>query len=378
MKTTFRILLLFALSVASGCKEQQEVERILTVDAGHLSNQEISIYDIFEDVELICLDSSHPISNTVYTGGSYLACSDSCFYVLDEKTFAVSAFDDMGHELFYSSKVGRGTGEFTMARYVHYNDEENLIEILNPMGRIYRYTPDSLNHVSTHIYNGLLATHQYYRQGNDYVLYSHSQEDKMRRWNLITEEMESFDYKPQEYLRHYVAPQYPFFEIDGQPCFFRNYDGLIYSVDIGNNRLKPYIAWDFGKYQCRLKDIPIYDNAREYYDFILGYSQGKVSPFFGMISSGDVLLANMVHKGRTHVVYYDLGNDKSFFFEMTKEGMKLLMDCASDKFMYKFVDGEHLHEYVNREILNEESKRAYDKVLQEDKSAMIKYTLRDV
>lgn len=53
--------LLFALSVVFGCKEQQEVERILTVDAGHLSDQEISIYDIFEDVELVCLDSSHPI-----------------------------------------------------------------------------------------------------------------------------------------------------------------------------------------------------------------------------------------------------------------------------------------------------------------------------
>lgn len=107
------------------------------------------------------------------------------------------------------------------------------------------------------------------------VMNSHRQEDKMRRWNIITEEMVSFDYKPQEYLRHYIAPQYP-------------------------------------------------------------------------------------------------------FFEMTKEGMKLLMDYASDKFMYKFVDGEHLHEYVNMEILNEESKRAYDKVLQEDKSAIIKYALRDV
>ena len=76
----------------------------------------------------------------------------------------------MGHELFYSSKVGRGTGEFTM----------DFCRQINIIGK---------------------------------VMNSHRQEDKMRRWNIITEEMVSFDYKPQEYLRHYIAPQYPFFEM---------------------------------------------------------------------------------------------------------------------------------------------------------------------
>ena len=60
-----------------------------------------------------------------------------------------------------------------MADQIYYNKDLDLIEILNPMGRIFRYTPDSLKFVSEVNYmgKGLLATHNYAQKGGAYIFY---------------------------------------------------------------------------------------------------------------------------------------------------------------------------------------------------------------
>ena len=364
------------LFVYLGCirpaeKEQQVIE--VDVEAAYAKTP--SITDMFSKVELIKLDGSQPISNTVYTGGANMSCSEECIYLLDERTRKIHMYDKSGREVLADDKVGRGPGEFTMAYQIAYDPVSDVGEVLNPIGRILRYTSDSLKHIETLKFKGLLATHSFCRNKDGYLLYSHSEQDQLWCMKPSDTEIQSFDYHTEEYLAHYLMPQHPFFFIGDRPCFFRNYDGLIYTFDLQNHELVPYIRWDFGKYQCELKDIPVYKSAREYRSFINEYSKDKLSPFIDMSSSDNILLVNVVFKGKSHTLFYDFKSDRCFFFEKTKEDMKLLCGFFDGDVMYKYVDGHYLSEYVNRGVLDKDSQSIYDDVISNDGSAVIKYHL---
>ena len=253
------------------CTHSNEDIKTLKVDVDtSLSDGKVSIYDIFSKVDLIALDDTFPISNSVHTGEAYITYDGNNFYILDDKSYKVNVYNKEGRILYQANKVGRGVGEYTMAYQIEYNSNTAQIEILNPMGKILRFDKDSLKYVSELNFIGNpLSTHNFNYLGDDYILYSAREADKLYKFESETNEVLSYSYQPPEYLRKYISPQSPFLYLTDSPCIFRPYDGLIYKFDITKNEMQPFIQWDFGKYQCRLQDIPHDKSNREYYDFIL-------------------------------------------------------------------------------------------------------------
>ena len=289
----FRRVLFAVFLLLSGCSGERQEGAVhkVQVDVDFLAGEQVSIYDIFSKVELVSLDNEYPVGNIVYTGASNITWDGSRFYILDAMTFGISVYGIDGALLKHTDKVGRGPGEFTMADQIYYNKDLDLIEILNPMGRIFRYTPDSLKFVSEVNYmgKGLLATHDYVQRGETYILYSSSIDDQL--WDLDTETgaLSKYDYKSPEHLRRYISPQAPFFDIGGSPCFFRPYDGLVYTFDMDTHRVVPFIEWDLGKHQCHIEDIPEDISVHASYDFIMENSQRTASPYINIKAVGNTV-----------------------------------------------------------------------------------------
>ena len=371
-------LLLAATVLVSCCSGVNESQKTLTVDIDYLlSNEKVSIYDMFSKVELIALDSTCPISNSVHTGESYLTYDGENFYVLDERTYKVNVYKDNGDILCHADKVGRGPSEYAMGYQIEYNPSADKIEILNPMGKILQYETGSFEYVSELNFMGKpLSTHNFCVSGKDYILYSSREEDKLYVLCGDDSEVMSFGYTPPEYLRKYISPQSPFFYMNDAPCIFRPYDGLIYMLDVSDHTMNVILGWDFGKYQCRFQDIPYDKSVMEYREFILDYSQNHIASFFNIKSVDDRIFASVIFKGNTHTVYYDLRNDQTFFFRDTIEEMLFLPELFHGNVMYKFVDCKNLPDFVNRSILDVQSQQAYDKVVEEEGAAIIKYTLK--
>ena len=263
-----------------------------------------------------------------------------------------------------------------MADQIYYNKDLDLIEILNPMGRIFRYTPDSLKFVSEVNYmgKGLLATHNYTQKGGIYILYSSSIDDQLWKLDTDTGDLSKYNYKLPEYLREYISPQAPFFDIDGSPCFFRPYDGLIYTFDIDSHHVVPFIEWDLGKRQCLVENIPEHTS----YDFIIENSRKIASPYINIKAAGNTVFASVIYGGgKEYTLYHDLDTGETHFFYMTEEGMEFLPEIFDHerKRMFKFIDFKYLPEYINRDILDARSQAAYDKVLEEEGSAIAIYYL---
>lgn len=384
---TMKKLILIALScevllLLAGCggeKQERAVHKI-QVDVDSLTESQVSIYDIFSKVELVSLDNEYPVGNIVYTGASNIAWDGSRFYILDVVAFGINVYGIDGTLLTHSDKMGRGPGEFTMADQIYYNKDLDLIEILNPMGRIVRYTPDSLKFVSEVNYmgKGLLATHDYVQRGETYILYSASIDDQL--WELDTEtgDLGKYDYKTQEHLRDYISPQAPFFDIGGRPCFFRPYDGLVYTFDMDRHRVIPFIEWNLGKHQCRVENISKDLSVHTSYDFIIENSRRIASPYINIKATGNIVFASVIYGGgKEYTLYHDLDTGETHFFYITEEGMKFLPEIFDQdgKRMFKFIDSKYLPEYINRDILDARSKDAYDKVLEEEGSAIAIYYL---
>ena len=374
----FRRALFAVFLILSGCagERQEGAVHKIQVDIDSLAKEQVSIYDIFSKVELVSLDNEYPVGNIVYTGASNITWDGSRFYILDVRTFGINVYGADGTLLKHSDKVGRGPGEFTMADQIYYNKDLDLIEILNPMGRIFRYTPDSLKFVSEVNYmgKGLLATHNYAQKGGIYILYSSSIDDQLWKLDTDTGDLSKYNYKLPEYLREYISPQAPFFDIGGSPCFFRPYDGLIYTFDIDSHHVVPFIEWDLGKRQCLVENIPEHTS----YDFIIENSRKIASPYINIKAAGNTVFASVIYGGgKEYTLYHDLDTGETHFFHMTEEGMEFLPEIFDHerKRMFKFIDFKYLPEYINRDILDARSRAAYDKVLEEEGSAIAIYYL---
>lgn len=371
------LFLISMLVLFSGCGAEDATIKV-PLDIDSLLEKEVSIYDLFSKVEVISLDNSIPLSNSVYSGISKIAYNGRNFYILDEKTLAIHIYDSEGGLVNRADKTGRGPGEFTMACQIFCNEYTNMVEILNPMGRILRYDADSLKFDSELNYVGksLPATHNCFPVNSGYILYSDSYEDKL--WHLDAETLElcSFGYCPPSFLKDYIYVQAPLFEINGNICFFRPYDGKIYSLDMEHSDFEACLEWDLGGCQCELKDIPKDKAVLKSYDFIMKNSEQKVSPFIEIKACGSYLFASAIYKGRPHTLYYNRDNGKACFFEKTIEGMSFSPELFADGVMYKFVDSEYLPEYVSKCVLDELSSAEYDKVMKEGGAAIIKYHLQ--
>ena len=381
---SYKGLIPIAVGIAmllSGCHEKNEgvvAEHVISLDVDEMLDEEVSIFDMFSAVEVTSLDNTYPLYNHVHVGASNIASDGERIYLLDWRNGSIHVHDMDGSLVLYSYKKGRGPGEYLMADQINYNDELDVIEVLNPTGKILRYTPDSLKFISGVDFfdSDVRAIHNFYQCGEDYILYSFSAEDKLWDLNFETAETESYGYRPPQYLFRYISAQAPFFEMDGEPYYYRTYDGLIYGFDKRRHRLFPYIAWDLGRYQSMLDEIPDDKTVSEYHDFILDYSKRRLSPFINIKSDGRRLFASVIHNGETHTLCHDLATGESLLFEKTVEGMRFLPELFRDGVMYKFVDYNFLPEYVNREILDPSSQAAYDKVLAEEGAAIVRYRLK--
>lgn len=109
-------LFLFVILCSSCFTEQDGCERIISIDIDScLTTGGVSIYDIFTKVELIQLDDSIPISNTVHTGMTNITTDGHNFYLLDSKNLSIHVYASDGKLLNHTDNVGRGPGEYTMA-----------------------------------------------------------------------------------------------------------------------------------------------------------------------------------------------------------------------------------------------------------------------
>ena len=93
---------------------------------------------------------------------------------------------------------------------------------------------------------------------------------------------------------------------------------------------------------------------------------------------GNIVFASVIYGGsKEYMLCHDLDTEQTCFFYRTEEGMRFLpgITDTEGRRMFKFIDFSYLPEFINRNILDDRSKAAYDKVLEEEGMAIAIYYL---
>ena len=373
-------LLVFAtlIAFAAGCgksdwKDGSAIRIKLDVDS-LLNGTAVSINDIFQEIQLVCLDSSDMISNSVYSGHNYYTFDGEYFYVLDEKSFTIHAFDSHGRFVHSSSKKGRGPGEFPMATKICYNADLNTIDVLNPMGKIYHFRTKTLEYVSTLEIKGkgLQAIHDFVPTRSGYLLYSNTLDERIWHYDSESRIANPCGIRLPDYLGIYFYAQEPFYSMGESVQTFRAFDGKCFNLDSSLN-VRTSLVWDFGKRSAQLKAIPELPSAREYHGFLMEYSDNHVAAFNDIKCIDRTLIANVIYKKNLHTIVYDLASRQAKMFLKTKEGLPVLCGLVYDNSMMLLVDSRMLPKFISTEVLDEASVREYQKATSTGSMAIIRY-----
>ena len=111
-------------------------------------------------------------------------------------------------------------------------------------------------------------------------------------------------------------------------------------------------------------------------EYYIDPSRKNVSITDNVNATDEWLFATVIFKGEIYTLSYNLMDKTYKFFNRTKEGMRFLPELFHDNIMYKYVESTSLSDFVNRDVLDLESRKQYDAIMEHDGLAIIKYTLK--
>lgn len=134
--------LVLLLTIIYGCTPSKqnltvEIETIpVTVD-----NVSVNISSFIEKIEIIPLETSD--SSLTQIGKKVIYNKEMDMYAIYTRDQIVFTFTGDGHFIANSKKMqGQGPQEYNMALDIKFNSDLNGVELLNPYGLIYTYSPD--------------------------------------------------------------------------------------------------------------------------------------------------------------------------------------------------------------------------------------------
>ena len=208
------------------------------------NSKEPSIFDYFEHVELIPLETN----KDVLIGGkmSKVIYHQNRYYTLDVQQYIIHVFDDAGKFIFKIDKRGRGPGEYPFLDDMIINPFTGNLDLLCAYGFVYNY--DLLgNYIKTERVSNseLQAVHRFIAISDKiYVFYGHAQPFKIIYYDIEKKKILHQEYEEPDILR-YIAFDSPFYEYQGHSYFYCTFNNDTYLVD--QNALVKAYDWDFGK-----------------------------------------------------------------------------------------------------------------------------------
>ena len=356
-------------------------DNVSIIDLDKDYDKDVSIFDFCNTVEIVELenDSESLVSEE---GTICFAYGDTSFFVLGKEDYLLKEFDYNGKLLSITNKFGRGPGEFSMAQDMIINKFSNTLDILNPMGLIYKYDLNDMSWVETiDISNRIKAVHYLAALSSDrYILYSLSDSPRLFIYSISENSFHPLDVSIPTWLTmtSFCGGGSPFYQMKEQVKFVIKYDGTI--CEVGEDYFAIDKKWDLGKYTFS-PDLVEPEKDYFYYSDLLNRTTRKFATTFTRTAeSPQYLIQNFRFKSPfpLNSVLYDKRNNKVKWFRKTKENVYVLAVIIRNGTMYYVFNSEIRDLLVNERILSDElSIETYKRLTDESNAVLIKYTLNN-
>ena len=392
-QTTMKIIILLTLlfffsACKSGKKDLSESLDIIPVECANATEDASSFLEKIEIVPLETTDSSllfHP-RKVIYN-------KEMDMYAFFQRGSLVYTFSGDGKYIGNSEKVrGKGPGEYYMALDVQFNPYLRGIDLLNPYGKIYTYTP-TFELVSERKYDQEFPVTNFMPLDSVNYLFSYpamrtNQEVSFE--NIATGQKINTTYKGTISSDNYMSDD----------CFYKH-DGIynfvpfglnyyLYQIDKESKKLLPVAYLDFGEKEIKEDNLPgcaagirtkedsesaiISQKITERSNYLKKSSE--VLPLIRLFNE-DFVYVFMVEKTMPGYTYIFNRNKKEGF--LLKDGTPMdIYFCFDvvDNVLLSLCPTDELSGFVDRKFMSQKEIDKMENLKEDDNPVIIKYYLK--
>jgi len=347
-----------------------------------LDETKTSLFDIFEKIELIPLETNpESLIKKIYK----IKYHNNNLYIFDLQQNALLFFDYSGKFLDKIHKIGKGPGEYQLIYDFFIDTIQSQIGMLSPYSAVYHYNfqgdfikkTDLPNPPQIYRYMELLS-------GNRCAFWSRTN-GTIKPLNIVSmatgENVGSFFYEENSLIEGYCD------------AFFRDEKGNLYFISgfcndvfiVRPDGYKISYTWDFGKRNNNIENykFPIYktgERSQVAKKFHQSFMNGESSLFYYFIIQNQTNLFYYAYLmfpfNKNKHIFYHKQTGKYHFFEHTAEGHSinepLLM---TNEFMLAELDFEK-KELIAPYLLSDKDREILSNFQEEDNPCLVKYSFK--
>lgn len=301
------VLLLFLVIISCKCGEHVNGSfETVHIDLQHNIQDTISIFDLCSSINLICLQDNDSIK--INAAGTKYVVSKGNIYILESSSKNVLQFDSTGIYKKTIARRGRGHGEYTMAEDFLINPYNNLIEVLNPTGKIMKYSSDEesafisevdLTHRISSINEFAII------EPGKYFLYSIG-ENKYYLYEEWSDKLSCIGSILPDWIAPTIWGNGRLFQHNNEIRVFSKLGGTYYTFSNKNNELIEYLDFNLGKNEMSLSSM-MPDKDYSYYHRLALLSPRTIRFSNTTSETDESIIATFTYKGISnfHTIIYN-------------------------------------------------------------------------
>lgn len=345
-----RICFFILCFVLTSCKSSEHTNtsfETIHIDLRHNIQDTISIYNMCSSIDLICLQENDSIK--INAAGTKYAVNKGNIYILESSSKNLLQFDSTGVYKQTIARRGRGHGEYSMAEDFLINPYTDLIEVLNPIGKIMKYSSKQesafvsevdLTHRIPSINEFAIiepGKYFFYSAGeNKYYLYE-ERSDKLFCIGSI--------------LPDWIAPTIwgngRLFQHKNEIRVFTKMNGTYYTVSNKSNKLVAYLDFDLGRNERSLSSMM--PNKDYSYYHRLALLSPRTIRFSNTTSETDKsIIATFTYKGISnfHTIIYNKEKKTYNIFRKTVENVHFLPGIVCGENAYYLIEDPSMFSFL--------------------------------
>lgn len=377
-KYVTHLILLLLCGVAVSCNSaKKDYDSALYIDLD--KEQEISLFDIFSQVEIIPLETAESvvmgepvIEMRVHNGQYYFTCG---------KQESIWHFDADGTFLQEINHYGNGPGEYTNLVDFRFNRFSGDLEILSAMGYISVYNDSGSVFKKRLSFNqpDIKSVHNYIELTPTlYLLFSGAKEgNKMVWYDVQKNRIIAENYALPTYLFFYTPYHHsftPFYCFQDTVHFVQAYDGEVFTVNNTGEITSKY-QFDFGEYTFDISNLK--EESVQYYVVHARTIGAKYANRFIVYGENSkYYITRFKFHNRLYHLFVDKKKGFSLIFKRFKEDCLCFPLYMDEECLYFIATPQELNMAINKNVLSEDDKRKYEGVSSDNNPIVIKYTFK--
>jgi len=356
----------------NSCSNNAHNEKIIKAS---LSETEVLISDIFEEVKLIPLETSD--SSLISTFRRILIFEDDLF-ILDDYLSHLFIFSEDGSLKKKIAKIGHGPGEYTNICDFTIDEKREQINLLSPFGTIHAYNLNGDFIRKIDLPNPPANYQRIINYDDENFLLWSVVPDTENGINFISKEnglINNSLWKSEMLINSVYS--FVFSQFETNTYFNLGLTNDVYQITKEDYSIA--YSWDFGKDNIDLKKYRLptqKENINEDMNKLMKLFEDGEIPylFIRQAQSKRYYYTQLwIKQSELKNLFFDKANNECYCFTETKEGLKLDIMFFNEDYILTKIDYSQKEALVNSGILNEKDKEKLQAYKEDDNPYLVKY-----